>query len=586
MERGSAADHRGKKALMGNGEEENEGQMGKKEKRKRKEKKERRDKGGGSDGDGSFSKHSIENEQAEASVEKALMGNLEEGNEGEMGKKEKSKRKDKKERRGKYHGSDGDGSFRKRSVENEQAEASADMSENLYLEHAEGGMSKSDAKKDRNKNKKNKEIETTCKQHVLDAAGENVGSEHSERKKGEGEHDSKSKKGKRKRQDCATASDGSAGDQIVSREDKKGRKEHSVTLEEGKQIDMSKMEEKREGKKKRRKGSDNVGQDIIQNIRDGGDGKNSMKENKKSKDDNDGGEREKVAHRKDKGKRVSFTDAVEVFSIDGNNEEGDGSGDSRLVHGQRFTPEEDAILMEAIKNYAEMKQLGEKGVEMIRDSIKHPETRGCWADIATSLPHRPVTAVYNRARILLHRSAERKWTQEEYEMVRRSVEKNGTNWKKLATELGKSNIHVKDTWRRIKHTNLNKGAWTQDEYQNLFDLVNLDLRVKAHQKIDPGHRMLRDNISWEAISDKLTTRNNKDCCLKWYQQLTSPLVKQGIWADIDDYLLVEALQKVDAVCIEDIDWESLLDHRVWGGLPSTMEPDGAHDRWPPGEAFH
>ncbi|PUZ62505.1 hypothetical protein GQ55_4G363400 [Panicum hallii var. hallii] len=113
----------------------------------------------------------------------------------------------------------------------------------------------------------------------------------------------------------------------------------------------------------------------------------------------------------------------------------------------------------------------------------------------------------------------------------------------------------------MKPKNLKKGSWTQDEYQNLFDLVNLDLRVKAHQKIAPSHRQLRDNISWEAISEKLTTRSNKDCCLKWYQQLASPLVKEGIWADTDDYLLMEALQKVDAVCVEDVDWERLLDHR-------------------------
>jgi len=66
-----------------------------------------------------------------------------------------------------------------------------------------------------------------------------------------------------------------------------------------------------------------------------------------------------------------------------------------------------------------MKQLGDKGLEMIRASMQHPEIRGCWVEIATSLPHRPQMAVYKRARILLYRSAERKWTQEEYEIVRR-----------------------------------------------------------------------------------------------------------------------------------------------------------------------
>lgn len=35
------------------------------------------------------------------------------------------------------------------------------------------------------------------------------------------------------------------------------------------------------------------------------------------------------------------------------------------------------------------------------------------------------------------------------------------------------------------------GQWTQDEYQNLFDLVNLDLRVKAHQEYDAGNRKVK-----------------------------------------------------------------------------------------------
>ena len=39
------------------------------------------------------------------------------------------------------------------------------------------------------------------------------------------------------------------------------------------------------------------------------------------------------------------------------------------------------------------------------------------------------------------------------------------------------------------------GHWTQDEYQNLFDLVNLDLRVKAHQNFDPGHRRVCNSLS-------------------------------------------------------------------------------------------
>ncbi|XP_040381832.1 RNA polymerase I termination factor [Oryza brachyantha] len=295
----------------------------------------------------------------------------------------------------------------------------------------------------------------------------------------------------------------------------------------------------------------------------GGDGKNDKKK-KKSKEGNCGrkSEKEKAVQSKDKVRRVSFADAVEVFSVNsGEDEENCKSAESEVVHGKRFTPEENVTIMEAIKNYIEMKQLGENGLEMIRTSSKHPELRGCWAEIAKSLPHRPLNAIYRRARILLFMSDERKWTPEEYEKIRRHVEMNGTSWKSLAEELGKNQIHLKDTWRRIKPKNLKKGHWTQDEYQNLFDLVNLDLQVKADQEINAGNRKWRDNIAWEAISDKLTTRNHKTCCIKWYCQLTSPLVQKGEWADTDDYRLVAALQNDDAVCIEDIDWDNLLDHR-------------------------
>jgi len=196
---------------------------------------------------------------------------------------------------------------------------------------------------------------------ILDANDGSVGSEYVEKNKGEGEHDSKSNKGKRKHRDGETSSNGSSRDQIVSGGAKKRkRKEPSVTLEEGNEVNMSKMGQNAEGKKKRRKERDNIGVDLSQNT-PAGDVKNCNEEKKISKDDNDGGKSGKVnmVRRKDKGKRVSFTDDVEVFNIDGGgaDEEGDGSGDSGLVHGKRFTPEEDAKLMEAIEKYAGVSSL-------------------------------------------------------------------------------------------------------------------------------------------------------------------------------------------------------------------------------------
>ncbi|KAL5667501.1 hypothetical protein ACJX0J_019722, partial [Zea mays] len=543
-ERVSRTEYTEGKAVMSN-KEEKECQMTKEEKRRKKREK-HKDMGQSGDYEG-----------------KAVMSNKEE-KDCQVTEEEKKRKKGKKHK-DKGQGSNSDSSCaRNHSIEMEQADVSAKMAEDSCLEHAEAVTSKSSAKKHRKKKRKDKEVETIGQKQILDA-DENVGSEDTKRNSREREHDRKSKKHKRKHQDDETASNGSSGNQIVLGEDKRTEKEYLVTLdlEEDNKSDMSKIGKKTDSKKKRRK-ERNDGVDLRQNtlVGEGKNGKNN-KEKKMCEDENGGGEREKenMGKQKDKCRRVSFTDHVEVFNIGGSDDvEGDGSGETELVHGRRFSPEEDAKLMEAILKYAELKQLGEKGLQMIGESNKHPETRGCWAEIGKALPHRPKKAKYARGKVLLQRSAERKWTAEEYEIIRRFVEKNGRNWKVLAKELGKSEIHVKDTWRRIKFKNLKRGTWSQDEYQNLFDLVNLDMRVKAHQNINTGHRHIRDNISWEAISEKLTTRRAEECCTKWYGQLASPLVKQGIWADTDDYMLVEALQNVDAVCAEDVDWENLLEH--------------------------
>ncbi|GFZ05923.1 myb family transcription factor [Actinidia rufa] len=95
---------------------------------------------------------------------------------------------------------------------------------------------------------------------------------------------------------------------------------------------------------------------------------------------------------------------------------------------------------------------------------------------------------------------DRSWTTEELEIIRKHHEEHGAKWKELADTLGKNRVHLKDTWRRIKLPNKKKGHWSQEEYQ-------------------------------------------------------------GDWANTDDYRLLIALFNLDACCIEDVDWDNLLDHR-------------------------
>ena len=260
-------------------------------------------------------------------------------------------------------------------------------------------------------------------------------------------------------------------------------------------------------------------------------------------------------------KRVSFSDNLVVFSSSDAPIEGNSDQDDSLVRGKRFSQEEDEMVKKAVFDYIEEHQLGDEGLNMVLHCKSHRKTKNCWKEIGAALPWRPTESVYYRAHILFERGEKRKWTQEEYELIRSFHKKHGSEWKLMADALGKHRFHVKDTWRRIKLPNTKKGRWSQEEYQNLFDLVNLDLRMKATEEKKSKHGMLRDNIAWESISDKLSTRSNVLCCMKWYNQLTSPMVSEGLWADADDYRLLDALYSLDACCIEDVDWDDLLEHR-------------------------
>lgn len=271
-----------------------------------------------------------------------------------------------------------------------------------------------------------------------------------------------------------------------------------------------------------------------------------------------------------KSKKVRFSGQDEVFSVPCDSSQGekeqDGAGNGNrsrdgLIRGKRFSKEEDELVKKAVLDYIEAHQLGEEGIHMVMKCKAYPELKECWKEIGEALPWRPYTSVYYRAHILFERGEHRKWSEEELEFVRKFHEKHGANWKQLADELGKHRFHVKDTWRRIKLPNRKRGHWSQEEYQNLFDLVNMDLSMKAFQEKKSKHGMLRDNISWEAISEKLSTRSTPLCCYKWYYQLTSPLVAEGKWSDVDDYRLLIALVDLDAACEEDVDWDNLLEHR-------------------------
>ncbi|XP_013637250.1 PREDICTED: DNA-binding protein REB1 isoform X1 [Brassica oleracea var. oleracea] len=261
-------------------------------------------------------------------------------------------------------------------------------------------------------------------------------------------------------------------------------------------------------------------------------------------------------------KKVNFSDQVEVFpaeSEESDEEEKEEKVD--LVRGKRFTEEEDELIKKSVLEYVDNHALGDEGINMVMNCKAHKQVRGCWKEIATALPWRPYTGVYYRAHTLFEEGSKGVWTKEDLELVVQHQKKRGNDWRTLADAMGKHRNHVKDAWRRIRLASKKRGHWSMEEYQSLFDLVNKDLRIKVFKEKHSKHGMLRDNIPWMAISDELGTRDHAVCCLKWYDQLTSPMVAKGIWANVDDYRLLDELTNLDAACVDDMDWDNILDNR-------------------------
>nr|GMD42852.1 DNA-binding protein REB1-like [Ipomoea batatas] len=266
--------------------------------------------------------------------------------------------------------------------------------------------------------------------------------------------------------------------------------------------------------------------------------------------------------RKNSKKKVRFSNELKVLPESNVPESGKGQNEvMELIRGKRFSKIEDEIIKQAVFKYIETYNLGEEGLDMVLNCKYHPKVKNCWKEIGADIPNRPLKAVYHRAQTLFRRSENRKWTEEEKALILEHVKLNGNKWKSLADKLGRYWNHVRDTWRRIYLPNLKKGPWSQDEYQNLFDLVNTDLQLRMLEEKKSRHGMLRGNICWTAISNKLSTRTNPQCCQKWYYNLTSPMVAEGTWSDSDDYRLIDALYTLDATCIENVDWDNLLEHR-------------------------
>ncbi|MBA0574650.1 hypothetical protein Golob_001838 [Gossypium lobatum] len=243
--------------------------------------------------------------------------------------------------------------------------------------------------------------------------------------------------------------DGNVADDIAvtsSTADKKGTgKENSA----GNELECKKLrdiggnaEDGNERKKKKSKSVENDSKDGHHN----GDARTPTVEN--------------AATLEEKYKKVSFVDQVKVFPSTDVADEAKKDRKEGLVYGKRYSKEEGEIVMNAVAEYIESRNLGgDEGLDMVLNCGSHKEAS-----------------------------------------------------------------------RKRRLPNVNKGRWSQDEYQSLFDLVNMDLSMKVTEEKKSKHGMLRDNICWTAISGKMLHRNFISC--------------EGVWVDVDAFSIL------DTCCID------------------------------------
>ncbi|XVF05202.1 hypothetical protein REPUB_Repub05bG0151600 [Reevesia pubescens] len=130
------------------------------------------------------------------------------------------------------------------------------------------------------------------------------------------------------------------------------------------------------------------------------------------------------------------------------------------------------------------------------------------------------------------------------------------------TEDNKKIVQEKEVMRSLTNGNdTNKEDSTSNKVECRKLRGDVGDTEYASEEKKSKHGMLRDNICWTAISDKMQNRAFASCCQKWYGSLTSPMVAEGIWEDVDDYRMLDAFCSLDACYMEDVDWYNLIEHR-------------------------
>ncbi|KAM7271803.1 hypothetical protein ACFE04_031017 [Oxalis oulophora] len=145
--------------------------------------------------------------------------------------------------------------------------------------------------------------------------------------------------------------------------------------------------------------------------------------------------------------------------------------------------------------------------------LKSPDDSG---PVATSPANRRLSGPIRRAK--------GGWTPEEDEMLRQAVALyKGKSWKKIAESFpDRSEVQCLHRWQKVLNPELIKGPWTQEEDENIVEMV---------AKYGP--------TKWSVISKALPGRIGKQCRERWHNHL-NPGIKKDAWTLDEEMALMNA----------------------------------------------
>uniref|UniRef100_A0A7S2P1G9 Uncharacterized protein n=1 Tax=Leptocylindrus danicus TaxID=163516 RepID=A0A7S2P1G9_9STRA len=116
-----------------------------------------------------------------------------------------------------------------------------------------------------------------------------------------------------------------------------------------------------------------------------------------------------------------------------------------------------------------------------------------------------------------------KWTKEEDDILRKTVEEHGAkNWKFIAEKLPKrTEVQCLHRWQKVLKPSLVKGPWTAEEDRKVKELV---AQYGAKK--------------WSVIANHLPGRIGKQCRERWHNHL-NPDINKSAWSEDEDRRILE-----------------------------------------------